>query len=233
MRIPAWPVAGAGFAVLWLFVRGVELAPTVVIGQFFFGLAVGLPTAFVFRRLYLESLDLGRGARALPAAGRYLRAFVRELVRANIDVAYRVLSPELPIEPEVILIPLRVETDVAVTLIANSITVTPGTVTLDYVADANALYVHAIDGRDPDAIVAPIRTWENYALEMFDEPQSPSDPVPDIVVSGGHHPRRPDEQAQRSLEERTDGQRASNDSPPTDDQSPDDAPSESGDIDDE
>lgn len=190
MTVRTWPVAGVVFAVLWVFVRGVHLTPSAVLGQFLLGLAVGLPTAYLFRRLYGKRIDLGRGVLALPSAGRYLSAFVWELVRANLDVAYRVLSPGMPIEPEVILVPLRVETDVAVTLLANSVTITPGTVTLDYDEETNALYVHAVDGRDPKAIAAPIRRWEDAALEMFDERASPDDPPREIVVSGGERSQR-------------------------------------------
>ena len=192
MRVKTWPLAGVVFAALWIFVRGIELTPSALVGQFLFGLVVGLPTAFVFRRLYVERVDVTRGTRALPAAALYLATFGWEIVRANLDVAYRVLSPGMPIEPEVILVPLRVETDLAVTTIANSITLTPGTVALDHDEETNSLYVHAVDGRDPEAIVAPIRTWEDYALEMFDESASPDDPAPEIVVSGGERVTEPD-----------------------------------------
>ncbi|WP_306052520.1 Na+/H+ antiporter subunit E [Natronococcus wangiae] len=191
MSVRTWPVAGVVFGVLWVFVRGVELAPSALVGQFLFGLVVGFPIAFVFRRLYVKRVDIARGARALPSAARYLATFSWEVVRANLDVAYRVLSPGMPIEPEVILVPLRVETDLAVTTIANSITITPGTITLDHDEETNALYVHAVDGRDPEAIAAPIRRWEDYALEMFDEEASPDDPPPEIVVTGGERERRP------------------------------------------
>ncbi len=161
-----------------------------VVGQFLAGLLVGLPVAFVFRRLYPPRIDVGRLVYAAPYAALYFAAFSWEIVRANVDVAARVLLPGTTIEPEVILIPLRVETDLAVTTIANSITVTPGTVTLDHDEEANALFVHAIDGRDPEAIVAPIRTWERNALRIFDERRSPDSPPPEIVVSGGDRQRR-------------------------------------------
>ncbi|ELZ04309.1 Na+/H+ antiporter subunit E [Natrialba aegyptia] len=182
MTVRTWPVAGIVFAVLWIFVRGIELAPAALVGQFLAGIVVGLPIAFLFRRLYGKYTDLGRLGHASPYAGRYLAAFSWELVRANLDVAYRVLSPRVKIEPEVILVPLRVQTVAGITLIANSITLTPGTVALDHDPDENALYVHAIDGRDPESIAAPIRTWETYALEMFDEELSPSDPPPAIIT---------------------------------------------------
>ncbi|WP_254764403.1 Na+/H+ antiporter subunit E [Natrinema marinum] len=185
MEVRTWPVVGVVFATLWVFVRGLPLSPSSLVGGFLAGLLVGLPVAFVFRRLYADRIDLGRGIRALPYAGLYLGAFTWELLRANVDVAYRVLSPGMPIEPEVILVPLRIESDVAITVIANSITITPGTVTLDYDEETNALYVHGVDGRDPEAIAEPIRTWEDYALGMFDEDASSSDPPPEIVVSGG------------------------------------------------
>ncbi|WP_254530564.1 Na+/H+ antiporter subunit E [Natrinema gelatinilyticum] len=185
MKVRTWPVVGVIFATLWVFVRGVSLTPTNLVGVFLAGLVVGLPVAFIFRRLYSKRLDLGRGIRALPYAGLYLGSFGWELLRANIDVSYRVLSPGMPIEPEVILVPLRVESDIAITVIANSITITPGTVTLDYDEATNALYVHGVNGRDPEAIADPIHTWEDYALELFNEDASPSDPPPDIVVSGG------------------------------------------------
>lgn len=195
MRVRTWPVIGAVFAVLWVFVRGMPLTPISLVRGLLAGLLVGLPVAFVFRRLYSKEIDLGRSVRALPYAGLYLGAFSWELLRANVDVAYRVLSPGMPIEPEVILIPLRVESDIAITVIANSITITPGTVTLDYDAETNALYVHGVNGRDPEAIAAPIRNWEDYALELFDEDASPSDPPPAIVVSGGERDRVQDRQS--------------------------------------
>jgi multicomponent Na+:H+ antiporter subunit E len=109
---------------------------------------------------------------------RYLVSFVWELLTANLAVAYQVLAPSLPIEPAVVEVPLRVETDLAITTIANSITLTPGTLTMDYDSEANSLYVHTIDGRDRDAIVAPIRAWEDLALRIFDEAADPGDPVP-------------------------------------------------------
>ncbi|ELY57827.1 Na+/H+ antiporter subunit E [Natronococcus jeotgali] len=182
MRVRAWPVAGVAFGVLWVFVRGSTLEPTTLLGQFLGGLAVGLPIAYLFRRLYVDRVDLGRLLGVSPAVAGYLGAFGWELVRANVDVAYRVLSPGMPIEPDVILVPLRVESAAAVTVIANSITITPGTVTLDHDGDANALYVHVIDGRAPADVAAPIRSWEDYALEIFDERRSPTDPEPDIVT---------------------------------------------------
>ncbi len=181
-----WPVFGVVLAVLWLFVRGVPVDPVSgpgeavrdALGEFLIGLAVGLPVAFLVRRMYPSEFDLGRFPEAIPPILAYLVAFVTELVVANLEVAYRVLWPSMPIDPEVIEVPLRVESDAGITTIANSITMTPGTLTMDYDEERNALYVHAIYCDDPDTLVDPIRTWEDYALRIFDESATPDTPAP-------------------------------------------------------
>jgi multicomponent Na+:H+ antiporter subunit E len=185
VKVRTWPVVGVALAVVWLFVRGVEPTAVRVVEEFLIGLVVGLPLAFAFRRLAADRVDIGRAARTVPDVLRYLAVFSREVVVANVDVAYRAVAPGPPIEPEVILIPLRVETPLGITTIANSITITPGTVTLDHDEDVNAIYVHLIDGRDPADVVEPIRTWEDYALRIFDEELDPEDPAGEFVVSGG------------------------------------------------
>ena len=192
MSVRKWPVMGAVLAVLWLFVRGVPAAPATVLGEALLGLAVGLPVAALFSRLYTERTRLSRNLRATPYAVLYVVTFLWELVTANVDVAYRVLAPSMPIEPVVIVIPLRVERDSAVTTIANSITLTPGTLTMDHDPEANALYVHAIDGRTPKSVVAPIRRWEDYALVIFDEENQPGDPAPEPARTAAGAPAERD-----------------------------------------
>jgi multicomponent Na+:H+ antiporter subunit E len=126
----------------------------------------------------------------VPAASKYLVLFLWELLTANVDVAYRVLAPSMPIDPDVVEVPLRVQTDSAVTTIANSITLTPGTLTMDYDEETNTLYVHAITGKDDYySVVDPIRAWENLALVVFDEELGPDDPVP------GQEPPEPEVQS--------------------------------------
>jgi multicomponent Na+:H+ antiporter subunit E len=173
-----WPVLGVVLAVLWLFVRGIELVPVRIAEEFLIGLAIGLPIAFVFRRFYAEEFVLARSLRVVPYVGLYLAVFVKELLVANVDVVYRVLSPSMPIEPDVVAVPLRVESDIAITTIANSITLTPGTLTMDYDDATNTLYVHGITGRNREGVLAPIRRWEDYALVIFGEDASPDDTPP-------------------------------------------------------
>ena len=181
--VPAWLVAGVVLAVLWVFVWGMPLTePDRLLGGFLVGLVVGLPVAFVFRRLFPPRADLRHLARAVPYGILYVLLLVREIVVANLDVAYRVVAPGPPLDPEVMLVPLRVERPMGITAIASSITLTPGTVTLGHDRRLNALYVHTIDGRDVAEIVAPIRRWERYALVIFDEAADPADPPPEIAI---------------------------------------------------
>ena len=173
-----WLGMGVLLAVLWLAVRGVDLTPVRVAEELVIGLGVGLPLAYAGRRFYRPVTGLDASLRPLPYAVMYLATFVWELLTANVDVAYRVLAPSMPINPAVVEVPLRVESDLAITTIANSITLTPGTLTMDHDPTRNVLYVHSIDGSDRDAVVDPIRRWEDYLLVVFDERLKPGDPVP-------------------------------------------------------
>jgi multicomponent Na+:H+ antiporter subunit E len=175
-----WLVIGCVLAVVWLFVKGATLTPENVLGTLLVGLAVGLFVAYTTRDIYADEINVGATVQSIPAAVRYLLLFVKELLIANLDVAYRVLSPSLPINPDVVAIPLRVESDAAITSIANSITLTPGTLTMDYDEETNTLFVHAITGKhDYYSIVDPIRTWEDLALVIFEESANPGDPAPE------------------------------------------------------
>jgi multicomponent Na+:H+ antiporter subunit E len=74
---------------------------------------------------------------------KYIPIFVKNLVIANIDVALIVLNPKLPINPGIVEIKTDKETSFKKFVIANSITLTPGTLTLDIVN--NKMYVHWIN----------------------------------------------------------------------------------------
>ena len=178
LTIPRWVLAGVALAVVWLFVSGTPGTSSGLAGGFLLGLVLSLPVAYLFRALFRGRSDLGRAPAVVPAAARYLALFVYELVTANLGVARRVLSPSLPLDPGVVVVPLRVESDGAVTTVANSITLTPGTLTMDHDAEANALVVHAVDVSDLDAVLAPIRRWERYAIVIFDEDVDPAAPAP-------------------------------------------------------
>jgi multicomponent Na+:H+ antiporter subunit E len=72
----------------------------------------------------------------------YLIVFIWECIKANFDVAYRVLHPAMPIKPGIVKVKLSLKTNIAKTILANSITMTPGTISVDLIDDT--LYVHWI-----------------------------------------------------------------------------------------
>ena len=72
----------------------------------------------------------------------YIPVFIWYMVQANIDVAYRALHPERPIKPGIVKIKTILKTDIAKVFLANSITLTPGTMTCEI--DGDYLYIHWI-----------------------------------------------------------------------------------------
>jgi multicomponent Na+:H+ antiporter subunit E len=83
----------------------------------------------------------------------YIFRFSKELTLANYQVAKLVLSPSMPIRPGFISIPLEARTDFEITSFANSITLTPGTISVHIPDDRHAIVIHAIDiGGDVDAL---------------------------------------------------------------------------------
>jgi len=80
----------------------------------------------------------------------YIPRFLWECLKANIDVAYRVLHPNMPIKPGIVKVKTGLKTDTALTFLANSITLTPGTMTVDIDRDNGILYIHWINVSDKE-----------------------------------------------------------------------------------
>lgn len=93
------------------------------------------------------------------AAGAILLAFtfVWELVKSSVNVAIIVLSPGRKLEPAIIAFPLSVESDAEITLLANMITLTPGTLSMDVSDDRSILYIHSIHAPDPASVISDIK----------------------------------------------------------------------------
>ncbi len=83
--------------------------------------------------------------------------FVVEVMKASLRVAAIVINPRLNIRPAVVAVPLDIERDEQITLFANMITLTPGTLSLDVSNDKKTLYVHTIDLDDVDAFRAELK----------------------------------------------------------------------------
>jgi len=79
----------------------------------------------------------------------YIPVFFYYVIKANLDVVYRALHPQMPIKPGIVKIKTNLKTDSAITALANSITLTPGTLTVD-LTDDGYLYIHWINVQSDD-----------------------------------------------------------------------------------
>lgn len=117
--------------------------------EIFAGLAVSLLVALIMR----EASYTGYGRWLNPVryfwAVIYMVVFFYYVMKANFDVAYRVLHPAMPIEPGIVKVRTTLRSPEARTALANSITLTPGTLTVD-ITDDGFLYIHWINVRAKD-----------------------------------------------------------------------------------
>ncbi|MFO7899419.1 MAG: Na+/H+ antiporter subunit E [Planctomycetota bacterium] len=99
----------------------------------------------------------------------YLLALFLEIVKANVDVAYRVLHPKMPIRPGVVVIQTGLRSDIAKMILANSITLTPGTFTLDVIGDKLLIHWINVKAETVDEATALIgERFEKYLRVIFD-----------------------------------------------------------------
>ena len=99
----------------------------------------------------------------------YLVIFTWECIKANFDVAYRVLHPAMPIRPAIVKVKLELQSDFARTMLANSITMTPGTISVDIIEDE--LFVHWIYLKSEDPAVYSQKIagkFEKYIKKIFE-----------------------------------------------------------------
>ncbi|HUS91553.1 MAG TPA: Na+/H+ antiporter subunit E [Phycisphaerae bacterium] len=90
----------------------------------------------------------------------YLPYFLWYCIRANFDVALRVIHPDVPIQPGIVKVRTTLTSDMAKTFLANSITLTPGTLTMDI--DGQDLYIHWINIHTRDAAKRTAEICERF-----------------------------------------------------------------------
>jgi len=102
----------------------------------------------------------------------YIPVFIWELVKANFDVAYRVIHPAMPIKPGIVRLKTDLKSDTGLTFLANSITLTPGTLTVDVNQEKGVLYIHWINvvGQDAETTYQEIGSrFEPILKKIFEE----------------------------------------------------------------
>ena len=149
------------FGMWYAFTTSLELAE----------LVTGAVVALILSFLTYKVTDAGMGIlmpNKLFYFVQYFFVFMIALIKANIDVAKRVVAPSLPINPGIVEFETQLTNDFAKMVLANSITLTPGTVTIDVIE--NQFYVHWIDveTEDPkEAFKAIAEPFEKVLLKIY------------------------------------------------------------------
>lgn len=150
------PLFSLFLALLWLLmVNDFSVAHALL------GLALGVVIPFVTHAFWAEEAKIKR---PLPLL-RYLLVLLVDILRSNLVVALRILRPARYLQPGFFVYPLTLDDDFAITILASTISLTPGTVSIHYDARANTLLVHALHLEDEAEAIATIRERYEQPLE--------------------------------------------------------------------
>ena len=129
------------------------------------GLFAALLTALLFREAFTKQpMNMFAPARIFWLFV-YIPEFVYYCIKANFQVVYLVLHPDMPIKPGIVKVKTKLKSESGVTALANSITLTPGTLTVD-VRNDNELYVHwlVVESADEEEATKKIVSRFEYCL---------------------------------------------------------------------
>jgi multicomponent Na+:H+ antiporter subunit E len=162
MKVREFTVMFATLLLFWVMLMG-SLSVDV--------LTVGVVASFAIALLYRDGLSFFTEFRATPAAFvagfAYYGYFLKELVKSNFKVASIVISPSLPITPGIVKVRTRLKSRMGRLMLANSITLTPGTLTVKI--DGEWLYIHCVtvESADIEAATASIVAGFEKYLEVI------------------------------------------------------------------
>ncbi|MCF6334275.1 MAG: Na+/H+ antiporter subunit E [Spirochaetales bacterium] len=144
---------------VWLLLNA-SLSPVVIVS----GLIVTAIIAIFFSARNPVFKDMKLNPKAIIYFFLYFFVFTFELFKANLDVAKRVISPKLPINPGIVEVRTRLTSKIGRLFLANSITLTPGTLTVDIKNDS--LFIHWIDVSSTEIEGAKKKIVENFEKNL-------------------------------------------------------------------
>src|SRR5699024_4754584 len=145
-------------AVIWTFLQNSFTAI-----DFLFGYIIGIIILYILRRFLIFDFYMNR----VWALVKLVMIFIIELIKANIDVVKIVLSPRLNNQSGIVAVKTRLESDVEITLLAALISLTPGTISMDFSADGKTIYIHALDVPDAEEMIDGIQnSFERAIMEV-------------------------------------------------------------------
>jgi len=131
----------------------VALTGTFVFVNFFYGFVLGYFILWTLNR----NTDEGGYFKRLPKVINFLLFFLYELLLANLEVAWDMITPRFYMKPGIVKFPLTARTDLEITLLSSLISLTPGTMILDVSDDKKVLYIHVMYVKDREKFVKRIR----------------------------------------------------------------------------
>lgn len=153
------PLLSFALLVVWLLLNN-TLAP----GHLLLGSILALVIPWITTALQKPQARLARPLLAL----RYLLVLIGDIIKSNLDVAILVLGPIRKISPGFFALPLDMTAELPVTLLASSISLTPGTVSVELSEDRRWLYVHMLNLEDEAKTIETIKQrYEKPLKEIF------------------------------------------------------------------
>ncbi len=149
-------------ALVWMALRA-SFTPV----DFVVGFVIGFGIIMLTQRAFgVTSSNYGRRSRRIF---RFIGFTFWNIIKANIAVARVVLSPQMEVHPGILAVTMDSCSDIGMTSLANLITLTPGTLTLDVASDTCTLYIHFMNVDDPDALRSEIKNYfERRVVEVFE-----------------------------------------------------------------
>ena len=112
---------------------------------FWAGVIASMSVAMVIGNIFVHRPHIVVHAKRYVWIGYYLLVLLVEVIRANIDIIYRVSLINIPLNPGILKIRTKIKSEIGLALLANSITFSPGASTVDIDADRGYIYVHCLD----------------------------------------------------------------------------------------
>ncbi|MGI8316065.1 Na+/H+ antiporter subunit E [Halobacillus mangrovi] len=145
-------------AVMWMF-----LSESYAFSTFFVGYLLGIGLLFILKRFIPDSFYMKRVWKFI----KLILLFIRELVLSNLDIVKLVYKPKLDIQPGIFALPIDLKSNFEITLLANLITLTPGTLSIAVSEDHTKIYIHAMDIPDVEQSINDIKeTFEKAIMEV-------------------------------------------------------------------
>ena len=154
------PILTPTLAFIWLLLNN-SFAP----GQILLGLLLGCAIPRFTMSFWPERVRIRHPAALI----RFLAVFLYDVLIANLAVARLILAGPRVLRPAFIVVPLDLKNELALSMLANTICLTPGTVSAKLSDDRQRLLIHALDADDPEAVVTTIKErFEKPLKEIFE-----------------------------------------------------------------